>query len=143
MNNVTDRIIEVLELPENRDLLMAVILFSNNENDRSSESFMHGFSLGHNEPQDFDTFAQHIHQIESQLKGTILETDDIVDVSKLYDEYLEERKEARDKSGLTPSQAKRFDTIMNAFDDGWSGAAFGLICRQVQRDLRMKYANNN
>jgi hypothetical protein len=122
---------------------MAVVCFHNNEDNKSSHSFMAGFASAYSEPSDFETFVNHIRSFEIQMREQGFPIEETVNMSALYDSYLAGVDERRGESGISAWQAKRFDAIVDKHDDGWSGAVYGLICRVVQRDLRAKYQGNN
>lgn len=127
-------IVQELLKPENQDLVFAIVYFGNGET--SETSFMLGFSQPHHEPLSFDAFADLTHRIESQLKDTPFQVSDTVNMSQAYDEYLKQHQENIDKSPLSSDMASRFDAILSRYDNGWSGSAYGFVCRIVQALLR-------
>lgn len=140
------KVIADLEKPWNRDLLMAIVLFDTYGESVPHQSFMLGFTQGFGETTSFEDFARLVRSFDMQMREQNfpgIEDSVEPDVSALYDKYLEHRKLSRNESGLTESQAARFDELINAHDDGWSGFMYGMICRLVQATLRLKYTGSN
>lgn len=144
LNAAIQSIIEELEYPYNQDLLMAVIHFGETNDGTGGNSFMYGFAVIHQEPADFESFANVIRTAQMQLLEQGFDIQETVNMSMLYDSYLSNRDEGIAKSGISTWQAKRFEVIVGKHDDGgWSGSVYGFVCRQVQSKLRMKYRGSN
>lgn len=132
--STVDGIIRQLSKPENRDLLGKVVGHMG-END----SFM--FSFVTHEKWGFDEFCRNQHMIDMVVKsiGVGLDKpveDDVRSMSVRYDEYL-----ATDDNALNLEQSKRFNAIIEPFDDGWSGSVYGFVMRKVQYQLRTMMSN--
>ena len=104
---------------------------------------MYGFATVHQEPADFESFADLIRTVEMQLIDQGFGIQETANMSALYDSYLSYLDEAIVKSGINNWQAKRFEVIVNKQDDGWSGSVYGFVCREVQSRLRTKYRGSN
>jgi hypothetical protein len=127
-------IVQELLKPENQDLVFSIVYFGDGETEETS--FMYGFASPHHEPLSFDAYAQFMHQIESQFKDTALDIGETINMSQSYDDYLKEHQSKIYKSPLDSDMAARFEAIMDRHDNGWTGAAYGYVCRLVQGFLR-------
>ena len=129
-------IIRELLKPENRDLLFAVMQLSG---DDAEQSFMYGFT--YTELPDFDTFAEWIHTFDVQLAPKLGIEPDYRSMSERYDEYLARIEQRNDRVSLNKEQTDRFEALVNQFDNGWSGAYYGVLMRHVQHRLRQMFDN--
>lgn len=127
-------IIRELLKPENRDLLFAVM---QNGSGDAEQSFMFGFT--YTEPPSFDSFAEWTHIIDAQLAPELDMQPDYRPMSARYDEYLARVDQRNDRVSLTQTQTARFNALVNQFDNGWSGAYYGVLMRWVQRRLRQMF----
>lgn len=130
-------IIRELLKPENRDLLFAVM--QQDSGDEAEQSFMFGFTYA--KPTDFDTFAGWTHIIDTELAPALDMQPDYRSMSERYDEYLASIEQHNDRVLLNKEQTDRFETLVNQFDNGWSGAYYGVLMRHVQHRLRQMFNN--
>lgn len=117
---------------ENRDLLKAVMEVGVGT---EIESFMCGFTFDN--PLSFDDFVHIQNLIHFQLIPQLgLETDDLylVNMSQKYDEYLKDIETRNALVALNQNETNRFEQIINKIegDQGWSGAYYGWLMRNVQ-----------
>jgi hypothetical protein len=133
LDTYVDGIMKDLFKPENHDLLFAV----RDLGDSDEENFMFGFT--HFKKPDFDSFCLNSHLIDAMMPEFGVEPD-LRSMSVRYDEYLA-RVDRLNEFTISEQQTKRFDDIVNRFDDGWSGAIYGLIMRRVQFLIRRMFNN--
>lgn len=130
----TELIIRELFKPQNRDLLFAVLQIGDED---AAQSFMFGFTQ--RQTVDFDTFASMTHLLDVQLSPELELEPDHRSMSERYDEYLALIDQHNDRVSLTESQTTRFNALVDQFDNGWSGAYYGILMRRVQGHLRRMF----
>jgi|SRR5579864_397881 len=130
------KVIAELSKPENRDLLLAVVSHTGKD-----DSFM--FTFSQPKRMDFDEFSAMTHLLDGQLPGLMTAMgvtdfqEDFRSMSERYDEYLVRLNDHR----LNESQSARFSAAVDQFDDGWSGAYYGMMMRSVQSELHRMFNN--
>lgn len=123
-------IVQELLKPENADLAFTIAYFGDSD---KYQSFMWGFATPHHtKVSSFDEYADFIRSVTMQLNEQGLEVEETVNMSASYDRYLESHKKSIEMSPIDANQADRFEAILKPYDDGWSGAAYGFLCRKVQ-----------
>jgi len=123
-------IIKDLAKAENIDLRMAVAQVTNEGGNNGT--FMFGFTQRN--PLTFDDFAMLAHETDTNLSELLSE--DLRSMSARYDEYLEILETDNEEVTLGEDQTARWKAIVEQFNTNWSGAVYGIVCREVQRRLK-------
>lgn len=148
MDQYTQRIvggiIKELSKPQNADLLVAVRDY---DLDNTHGGFVFGFTS--QEPMNFDAFGRLTVQLDELIEflrakypsvaiASESSSERLLPMFKRYELYLSSHNE---NMRLNLSQSKRLDAITARFDDGWSGAVYGMLMREVQHIL-LRMVNN-
>lgn len=133
-DRIANGIVGELLKPQNLDLLIAV---RDHDLDNTGGGFMFGFQSA--PPLNFDQFCNITHQVDAIIQTLKLEAEpDYRSMSTRYDEYI---VTCNDNKRLNLEQSARFEVMIKPFDDGWSGAVFGLLMRQVQLTVLRMFNN--
>lgn len=129
LDQAVEGILKNLAKAENIDLRLAVAQVG--DSNEGNGSFIAGFE--HRKQLGFDRFAALQHIMDVELAELI--TEDLRPMSARYDEHLARIERDNETQTLDEEQTFRWDTILEQFDSGWSGAIRGMVCRQVQARL--------
>lgn len=137
LDSAVSGIIAELAQPQNRDLMLAVVAHGRDDDGSFMATFNHARELG------FDEYAALSHQFDAIIPLIEEATGqaaipDYRSMSQRYDDYL---ADLNTNKRLNETQTSRMEAITTKFDDGWSGAVYGMVMRHVQFTL-IRILNN-